>query len=364
MKLFLGYVGLVVGQSKGRESDDQVYQSNQGYNWQPPYNPNQGYNYNQNQGYNPNQGYDNRYNQGYNPAYNNQGYNNNGYQQQYNPNRPYPVQPNIQPPVYPDQNVQRPGDKNLGSAATCFAEHVDIDGNLFKTNVVANLYDVPSSQKCQQECQHQRECEFFVWEAATKNCDLYHDIKNIEYDEDDDELKVMGPSNGCLPCYKPHWDYVQNGSGHNLIGYRAIYGVNSTTKCSLICSQVPECRFWSHNHGDQKCYLKTADARKGLETDYDFNSGAKNCITANCIMRGKNFADGWVSSYNVIGNDVTELIPGITNPEVCQSLCQLVDSCSHWTLDQDDQGCYLVDSPEALEYSDDKISGPKSCDIK
>ena len=29
MKLFLGYVGLVVGQSKGRESDDQVYQSNQ-----------------------------------------------------------------------------------------------------------------------------------------------------------------------------------------------------------------------------------------------------------------------------------------------------------------------------------------------
>ena len=29
----------------------------------------------------------------------------------------------------------------------------------------------------------------------------------------------------------------------------------------------------SHNHGDQKCYLKTADARKGLETDYDFNSG-------------------------------------------------------------------------------------------
>ena len=56
-------------------------------------------------------------------------------------------------------------------------KHVDIDGNLFKTNVVANLYDVPSSQKCQQECQHQHECEYFVWEAATKNCDLYHDIK-------------------------------------------------------------------------------------------------------------------------------------------------------------------------------------------
>ena len=73
-----------------------------------------------------------------------------------------------------------------------------------------------------------------------------------------------------------------------------------------------------------------------------FLKGAKNCITANCIMRGKNFADGWISSYNVIGNDVTELIPGITNPEVCQSLCQLVDSCTHWTLDQDDQGTVII----------------------
>ena len=41
---------------------------------------------------------------------------------------------------------------------------------------------------------------------------------SIEYDEDDDELKVMGPSNGCLPCYKPHWDYVQNGSGQGSTG--------------------------------------------------------------------------------------------------------------------------------------------------
>lgn len=363
MKLFLGYVGLAVGQSKGRESDDQVFQSNQGYNWQGQYNPNQSYNGQMNN--RNNQGYN-----GYNNGYNNQGYNNgyNGYQQQnnqYNPNRPYPVQPNIQPPVYPDNNRgPMPDDKNLGSAATCFAEHVDIDGNLFKTNVVANLYDVPSSQKCQQECQHQNECEYFVYEAATRNCDLYHDMENIEYDEDDDELKIMGPSSGCLPCYKSHWDYVQNGSGHNLVGYGAVYGVKSTTKCSLICSQVPECAFWSHNHGNQRCYLKSADGRKGLATDYDYNSGAKNCITANCIRRGKNYEDGYFTSYNVIGNGATELIPGVTNPEVCQSLCQLVDACTHWTLDQDDQGCFLVDSPEALEFSDDKISGPKSCDIK
>ena len=40
--------------------------------------------------------------------------------------------------------------------------------------------------------------------------------------------------------------------------------------------------------------------------------------------------------------------------------------CSFFDITDDNwyKGCYLVDSPEALEYSDDKISGPKSCDIK
>ena len=81
-------------------------------------------------------------------------------------------------------------------------------------------------------------------------------------------------------------------------------------------------------------------------------------------MRGQNFKDPYFSSYNIIGKRITELIPGITDPAACESLCQLVDSCTHWTLDKVDEGCYLVDSPEALEYSDDKISGPRSCDIK
>ena len=37
--------------------------------------------------------------------------------------------------------------------------------------------------------------------------------------------------------------------------------------------KIGQLYIFSHNHGDQKCYLKTSDARKGLETDYDFNSG-------------------------------------------------------------------------------------------
>ena len=33
-----------------------------------------------------------------------------------------------------------------GTKSTCFAEHVDIDGNLFKTNVVENQYNISSGR--------------------------------------------------------------------------------------------------------------------------------------------------------------------------------------------------------------------------
>ena len=54
--------------------------------------------------------------------------------------------------------------------------------------------------------------------------------------------------------------------------------LQSSPRMSLLevitsCTSKIDFLFSSHNHGDQKCYLKTADARKGLETDYDFNSG-------------------------------------------------------------------------------------------
>ena len=81
------------------------------------------------------------------------------------------------------------------------------------------------------------------------------------------------------------------------------------------------------------------------------------------MMRGKHF-----TSYDIIGRDALELIefenPNLLTPAVCQAICQLVNRCEYFTVDTDDHGCYLVDSAAALEYSDDKISGPKSCEIK
>jgi len=81
-------------------------------------------------------------------------------------------------------------------------------------------------------------------------------------------------------------------------------------------------------------------------------------------MHGKKFVDGWTSSHRVIEGGRAPLIPKVTDALSCQSICQLVDVCEYFTVDIDDKGCFLVKSGAALEYSSDKISGPKSCEIK
>ena len=80
---------------------------------------------------------------------------------------------------------------------------------------------------------------------------------SIEYDEDDEELKVMGPSNGCLPCYKPHWDYVQNGSGQasmdssrQLVSdsyheiYLLVWKVRASLDKAIIWSDIVQSMVW------------------------------------------------------------------------------------------------------------------------
>merc|ERR1712062_58719 len=342
MKLISSLVGCILGQ----QNYNQGYYPHQGYNQGPynqPYQPYQPYQ----QGYQPNQGY-----QPYQPY------------QPYNPHQGY-QQNNGRFRQENNFGQQNTGNQNIGNRQNqnCFESHTDIDGNFFRTNVVANLHVIGSVQLCQQECQRQagQGCEYFVWEKVSKECSLYTDIEHIEYDDDEDEGKTVGPGYGCLPCYKPGWDYVQTGSGQNLIQYGAIDGVRTTMNCALICSLVPECSFWTHETEDQSCQLFKGSASSNMESDYDYNSGAKNCMTSNCIMRGQRFVDGWVTSHKVIGSGSTAMIPKVTDPRRCQSICQLVDTCEYFTVDVDDMGCYLTSSAYALEYSSDKISGPKSC---
>ena len=128
----------------------------------------------------------------------------------------------------------------------CYAKNVDIDNSWTGSNIVDELTNFKSAASCQQKCAQRKNegCEYFVYQEATKECSLYNNLNNIEYDDDKDEENVMGLAEGCLPCYRHGWDYIKTGSGHNLVSYRAIHGVTKALSCAKICNLVPSCHYW------------------------------------------------------------------------------------------------------------------------
>merc|ERR1712131_253130 len=127
----------------------------------------------------------------------------------------------------------------------CYERDIDIDGNLFRSNVLADITPpVSSAQDCQSHCKEWKSqgCVAFVYEEVPKTCTLYSNIKHIEYDEDKDK-KVMGYVDGCLSalCHRPGWDYVRAGSGANLQGNGYIESVRFLRSCGRICSFVDDC---------------------------------------------------------------------------------------------------------------------------
>ena len=82
-------------------------------------------------------------------------------------------------------------------SADCFAEHVDIDGTMFRTNVIEDIEAVYTAESCQQHCKQweSRGCQYWVWKRNESVCILYKDMEHVEWDKDDDQ-KVMGPVNG------------------------------------------------------------------------------------------------------------------------------------------------------------------------
>ena len=129
----------------------------------------------------------------------------------------------------------------------------------------------------------------FVYEEAKSACTLYNGIGQIEYDESSGGIgyekgtKIMGPVQGCLPCYRAGWDYVMdskllkifhfkrffldplkvtNGSGANMQGMGFIESVPDVFSCAKICAHVNDCAIVSYQKNKRKCYLKTQDGYK------------------------------------------------------------------------------------------------------
>jgi len=250
----------------------------------------------------------------------------------------------------------------------CYATNVDIDGNLFRTNVVEDVRPVYSPQECQGHCQRwaSRGCVAFIYEEAKSKCTLYNGIGQIEYDESSGGIgyekgtKVMGPVQGCLPCYRAGWDYVTNGSGANMQGMGYVESVPDVFSCAKICAHVNDCAIVSYQKNKRKCYLKTQDGYQGVEYDSDFDSATRGCQHASCVKQNTEYENGYFKRYDIINANVNTAIPGVNTPYDCQMICRFTTDCTNFTW-QEGAYCYLVNSPYWLENDDDKVSGSRDC---
>jgi len=227
--------------------------------------------------------------------------------------------------------------------------------------VVETLKAVYSPQECQEHCKRweKRGCQNWVFQEAKSKCELYKDIKQIEYDEDS-KAKIMGNVNGCLPCFRSGWDYVKDSSGANMQGSSHVAKVPSVFACAKICSLVDNCELVSYRKKNQKCFLKSKDAHQGIQYDNDYDSATSGCTNNNCVKANTEYANGYVTNYNIIGRAPSGYIPGVKSPADCQQICRQTTECKNFSW-QEGGYCYLVNTGYWLEYDNDKISGSRDC---
>ena len=110
------------------------------------------------------------------------------------------------------------------------------------TGMIEDTYHhLGSAENCQKQCGKNAGCSNFVYYGPTDECELYQYRDSLEYNEDKDV--VYGKRSGCIDCFKRGFDYVVTGSGHNLIGFSSIEGVESVLDCSKICAVSSLCAY-------------------------------------------------------------------------------------------------------------------------
>lgn len=257
--------------------------------------------------------------------------------------------------------------ENPFKQCTVCVDNVDIDGSVFRKNVVKDDKSVTNEVECQKSCASESMCQYFVFEKVRNRCTLYKNNEYMEFDDDADEGKCTGFKTGCLGdlCMKKHWSY--KGSGESLVRDRAVHHVESIQSCLEICRLSSECAKVSFKTESQKCYLKNEDvSEQNLETDFDYDSAGKCCIADSCILRGVEYEDVkkmWIvtTRFDIIGKQSDAFIPSVASPEKCDQICTFIERCNFWTYKESENKCYLAKSPKDLNWSSSKVGGQKGC---
>ena len=60
----------------------------------------------------------------------------------------------------------------------------------------------------------------------------------------------------------------------------------------------------------------------GFEYDSDYDSATFGCTNPSCVRENTEYANGWVTNYNIIGRAPSGYIPGVSSPASCQQICR------------------------------------------
>ena len=226
----------------------------------------------------------------------------------------------------------------------------------YSGDIMFNLTNVASASTCQESCQNNDTCNYFVYSFISKNCSFLNETKstNTHY-----SIGVTSGQKYCnLGCLEEHTDYRG-------IDLTTIILVTSPYQCQRHCQKNDDCAFFTYNHISAICILKSMVFKIKRKTFLaaTATSGAKICTGA-CF------------ELNVLyqGETLTT-VTNVTNAMACQTACQNETYCESFTYSERlyNVSCSLknttgikVSVPSRVLASSIKptaISGPKFCQL-
>ncbi|CBY11798.1 unnamed protein product [Oikopleura dioica] len=242
----------------------------------------------------------------------------------------------------------------------CFVENASINSGIFNANSIDLIENVYTSKGCQSHCKlhAQQGCKYFVWNSEDHSCELFSSLDGLEYDENG--ISFVGMAEGCFECEKPGFDFTSYYSSDSLTGRRAVYEVPDVFTCLEICKNVDGCEFVSFRV-DNRCYLKDSSAPENIEDDEDYTSAPVQCVSEFCLMKNKEFEQGWFSNSDIITWGSADPIPGVQSASNCSKICDIIPSCRSWSFITEAKSCSLLKSLTALHFTEGVISGTDYC---
>lgn len=193
------------------------------------------------------------------------------------------------------------------------------------SGVEAFLGTAPNPHMCQAMCQANASCEGFSWLSSSKACISYDNDSSFVANED----AVSGSRASCSPNIKSA-DYAGTCTLDGT-GDAENYEVQESftlKRCQHSCLADEECKWFSYNSVEMKCYKKKERGAFTKIREGDV-SGPKFCDSS-CFLK----------DIQLIGTTVSESWDSL-NANHCHHACIANANCKIWSWDGNIQHCMM-----------------------